>query len=67
MDKRIIRGLLPNDFFSQNSNLPGFLTFTRPVGMRRVHISCEWYLYSFRELFVLYTKQISYYSSIETT
>ena len=37
--KRLIRGLLSNDFFSQNS-LPSFLTFTRPVGMRRVQISC---------------------------
>ena len=36
--KRLIRGLLSNDFFSQNSNLPSFLTFTRPVGMRRVQI-----------------------------
>ena len=36
--KRLMRGLLSNDFFSQNSDLPSFLTFTRPVGMRRVQI-----------------------------
>ena len=39
--KRLTRGLLSNDFFSQNSNLPTevFLTFTRLVEMRQ--ISCD--------------------------
>ena len=39
--KCLIRGLLSNDLFSQKSNLPSFLTFTRPVGMRQVQISCD--------------------------
>ena len=36
--KRLIRGLLSNDFFFQNSNLPSLLTFMRPVGMRNTNI-----------------------------
>ena len=35
LPKRLIRDLLSNDFFSQNSDLPRFLNFTRPRGMRR--------------------------------
>ena len=58
--KRLIRFLLSNDFFSQNSNLPSFLTFTRPVGMRRVQISCDLctprfarYLYSTKQSWII--------------
>ena len=49
--KRQTIDLLSNDFFSRNSDLPCFLTFTRPEGIRRENI--VWYLYSFRALFVL--------------
>ena len=54
-----IRGLSSNDFFSQNSNLPSFLTFTQPVGMRRVQISCDIctrfarYLYSTEQSWII--------------
>ena len=56
--KRLISGLLTKDFFYQNSNLPSFLTFTRPVGMGRVQISCdistrfERYLYSTKQSWI---------------
>ena len=36
--KRLIRDLLSNDFFSQNSDFAKVLNFTRPGGMRRVQI-----------------------------
>ena len=47
--KRLIRDLLSSDFFSQNSNLPSFLTFTRPVGMEE---------YKYRVIFVLVSRVI---------
>ena len=56
--KRLIRDLLSNDFFSQNSDLPKVLNFTRPGGMRRVQISVictrfARYLYSRKQSWII--------------
>ena len=57
--KRLIRDLLSNDFFSQNSDFAKVLNFTRPGGMRRVQISCDIctrfarYLYSTKQTWII--------------
>ena len=57
--KCLIRDLLSNDFFSQNSDLRCFLAPTRPGGMRRVQISCDIctrfarYLYSTKQSWII--------------
>ena len=60
--KRLIRDLLSNDFFSQNSDFAKVLNFTRPGGMRRVQISCDIctrfarYLYSTKQTWIIKAK-----------
>ena len=64
--KCLIRDLLSNDFFSQNSDLRCFLAPTRPGGMRRVQISCDIctrfarYLYSTKQSWIIMRNIILY-------
>ena len=62
--KRLIRDLLSNDFFSQNSDFGKVLNFTRPGGMRRVQISCDIctrfarYLYSAKQSWIINVRTV---------
>ena len=58
--KCLIRDLLSNFFFSQNSELSSFFLFRAVSGIRRVHISCD-NCYSFHALFVLYEAELDDY------